>query len=95
MPTVKVPARLADPETLEQVGEVTRPPTEPVIVHPVSEVLKPDPATEICTPGVTTLGVSVIEGTTTVNGTEMDPCWTKIPEIVTVCAPGAAPASTV
>jgi hypothetical protein len=65
-----------------------------VYVRKVSDVLQPVPVTLTLVPVGPKLGVSVNIGFVTVNGTEIDPCTTEPPEIVTVCGPKVAVVST-
>jgi hypothetical protein len=60
----------------------------------VSAVVKPDPVTVTILPVVPEPGDNVTVRNTTVNGTEIDPCTTEPPEIVTVCGPKVAVVST-
>jgi hypothetical protein len=56
----------------------------------VSAVVKPDPVTVTVVPVGPKLGDNATVRNITVNGTEIDPCSTAPPEIVTVCAPKLA-----
>jgi hypothetical protein len=60
----------------------------------VSEAIQPIPVTWTTVPVGPELGVSVNIGLVTVNVTEIDPCSTYVAEMVIVCAPKAAVAST-
>jgi len=61
-----------------------------LITQGPSSGLKPDPVTVTDEPAVPESGESVMVAVVTVNGTEIDPCTTAPPEIVTVCGPKAA-----
>jgi len=91
LPPATVHVRAADPSQRTSCGatEVTE------YVTKVSEALQPVPVTVMVVPVVAELGVSVNSGLITVNVTEIDPCTTAPPDIVTVCAPKVAVRATV